>query len=63
MTRIKLTVAATLAATMILGSTIVFASSSSDNDPGTSADQNVSTEQLLKPMRKGGGGGAMHLKK
>lgn len=64
MTRIKLTIAATLTAAMILVSTIVFASATSDGDAGTGADPStVTTEQPLVPVRKGGGGGAIHLKK
>lgn len=64
MTRIKLTVATTITAAMILGSTLVLASVPVDGDAGTGADQQaVTTEQMLVPMRRGGGGGAIHLKK
>ena len=64
MTKVKLAVASTITAAMILGSTLVFASTPADSDAGTSAgQQTVTTEQPLVPMRKGGGGGAIHLKK
>ena len=64
MTKVKLAVASTITAAMILGSTLVFAAVPGDTDGSTGADQQtITTEQPLVPMRKGGGGGAIHLKK
>ena len=65
MNRIKLLAISTIAAVMILGSTIVFASTpAADTSSDTSADQtSVSAELAPAPVRRGGGGSGKALKK
>ena len=64
MNRIKLLAISTIAAVMILGSTIVFASTPAADTSDTSADQtSVSAESAPDPVRRGGGGSGKALKK
>ena len=65
MNRIKLLANSTIAAVMILGSTIVFASTpAADTSSDTSADQtSVSAELAPGPARRGGAGAGHNLRK
>ena len=64
MNRIKLLAISTIAGVMILGSTIVFASTPSADTSDTSADQtSVSAELAPGPARRGGGGAGHNLRK
>jgi len=65
MNRIKLLAISTIAAVMILGSTIVFASTpAADTSSDTSADQtSVSAEPAPGPARRSGGGAGHNLRK
>jgi hypothetical protein len=64
MKRIKLASISTAAAAMILGSSIVFASAPSSQGGETSADApSIHTDLAADPVRRGGGGGGIFLKK
>ena len=61
MNRIKLAVVSTLTATMILGSTIVFASAPADTGADSAADApSMTTDLQADPSARRGGGGAGH---
>ncbi len=64
MTKAKLAVASTITAAMILGSTIVFASSPATDEGANATDQTQQTEMLKpKPGGKRSGGAGFSLKK
>jgi len=65
MTRIKLLAISTVAAVMILGSSIVLASGPADETTSTGADApSMTTDLQADPnVRKGGGGAGHNLKK
>lgn len=65
MNRIKLVATSTIAAAMILGSTIVFAAEPAPDTTGASVDApSMSTDLQADPnVRRGGGGAGHNLKK